>query len=200
METINLRGIPATLLDTAGIVETEDPVERIGVERSRNALRTAAAVTLVLDGSVEPQAGDLDIAQALASRPADQRTPVVVAINKVDLGQVDQGAVTRLLPEATTVWLSAATGEGLEGLEGALVAVLGDGAAHPALITGRQRAAVDRALVNIHDAQEAHAAGIPQDLLATSVRAALHAVGEVTGEHVDEAVLTEIFSRFCIGK
>jgi tRNA modification GTPase len=68
------------------------------------------------------------------------------------------------------------------------------------LITGRQRAAVDRALAHIHDAQEAHAAGIPQDLLATSVRAALHAVGEVTGEHVDQAVLNEIFSRFCIGK
>jgi tRNA modification GTPase len=200
METINLRGIPATLLDTAGIVETEDPVERIGVERSRNALRTAAAVTLVVNGSVVPQAGDIDIAQALADRPIDERTPVVVAINKADLPQVDQGAVTNLLPEAATARLSAATGEGLEGLESALAAVLGDGTAQPALVTARQRAAVDRALVHIHDAQDAHAAGIPQDLLATSVRAALHAVGEVTGAHVDEAVLAEIFSRFCIGK
>ncbi|MBA2288765.1 MAG: tRNA uridine-5-carboxymethylaminomethyl(34) synthesis GTPase MnmE, partial [Chloroflexia bacterium] len=98
------------------------------------------------------------------------------------------------------VRVSATTGDGLENLEGALVETLGGAAAQPALITGRQRAAVDRALSHIHDAQEAHAAGIPQDLLATSVRAALHAVGEVTGEHVDQAVLNEIFSRFCIGK
>ncbi len=200
METINLRGIPATLLDTAGIVETEDIVERIGVERSRTALKTAAAVVLVVDGSVPPQPGDLEIAQKLAERPADERTPVVFAINKADLPQVDQGAITCLLPEAVAIHLSATSGEGLDGLEDALVSVLGASAAQPALITARQRAAVDRALVHIHDAQEAHAAGVPQDLLATSVRAALHAVGEVTGEHVDDAVLTEIFSRFCIGK
>ncbi len=200
METINLRGIPGTLLDTAGIVETEDVVERIGVERSRNALRTAAAVVLVVDGSVAPQDGDLEIARALADRPADERTPVVIAVNKADLPPVEQAEITGLLPDATPVHLSATTGKGLEHLEEALVGVLGAAAAQPSLITARQRAAVDRALAHIHDAQEAHAAGIPQDLLATSVRAALHAVGEVTGEHVDEAVLTEIFSRFCIGK
>jgi len=200
-ETINLRGIPATLLDTAGIVETDDVVERIGVERSRTALRTASAVVLVLDGSMEPLPGDLEIARTLAMRPVDERTPVVVAINKADLApQVDQAAVLTMLPDATAVHISATTGTGLEALEAALVDVLGAATAQPSLITARQRAAVDRALAHIHDAQEAHAAGIPQDLLATSVRAALHAVGEVTGEHVDEAVLNEIFSRFCIGK
>lgn len=201
METINLRGIPATLIDTAGIVETEDVVEKIGVERSRNALRTSAAVVLVLDGSVSPQAGDIDIAETLANRPIDEQTPVVIAINKSDLeSRADQYEVTSLLSSATSVHVSATTGDGLDRLEQALLDVLGGSAAQPALITGRQRAAVDRALAHIHDAQDAHGAGIPQDLLATSVRAALHAVGEVTGEHVDEAVLTEIFSRFCIGK
>jgi tRNA modification GTPase len=74
------------------------------------------------------------------------------------------------------------------------------GAAQPALVTARQSAAVERALAHLRDTQAARAGGVPQDLLATSVRAALHAVGEVTGEAVDEAVLTEIFSRFCIGK
>jgi len=201
METINLQGIPATLLDTAGIVESEDMVERIGVERSRNALRTAAAVVLVLDGSITPQSGDREIATALAERPVDERTPVVIAINKSDLdGHADQGPVTTLFSPADTVRISATTSMGLPELEQALVEALGGAVAQPALITGRQRAAVDRALVHIHDARDAHAAGIPQDLLATSVRAGLHAVGEVTGEHVDEAVLNEIFSRFCIGK
>jgi tRNA modification GTPase len=200
METINLRGIPATLLDTAGIVESEDVVERIGVERSRTALKTAAAIVLVVDGSMPPQTGDLEIARSLAARPVDERTPVLISINKSDLAQVGQAAITGLLPDATTVQLSATTGAGLQALEDALVAVLGGTAAQPALITARQRAAVDRALAHIGDAETARASGVPQDLLATSVRAALHAVGEVTGEHVDEAVLNEIFSRFCIGK
>jgi tRNA modification GTPase len=203
-ETINLQGIPATLLDTAGIVETEDVVERIGVERSRQALATAAALVFVVDGSVPLQEGDLAIARLLSDRPLDQRTPVVIARNKRDLpASADLTPITALLPEVPVVPVSAATGEGLADLESSLARTLRGGTsgeARPALISARQRAAVDRALAHIHDAQEARVAGIPQDLLATSVRAALHAVGEVTGEDVDESVIQEIFSRFCIGK
>jgi len=203
-ETVNLAGIPVTLLDTAGIVESEDVVERIGVERSRQALTTSAAIALVLDGSAPPIEQDLEIARTLANRAEDARTPVVVVRNKRDLpGQADHGAVLDLLTGYPVIEISAVDGTGLADLETALVTALAGGApgeARPALISARQRAAVDRALRHIRDAQGARAAGIPQDLLATSVRAALHAVGEVTGEQVDEAVLTEIFSRFCIGK
>jgi len=202
-ETINLEGIPATLLDTAGIVETEDVVERIGVERSRAALQTASAIVFVLDGSCDPQPGDIEIAGLLAARAADQQVPVVIARNKADLpDRGDLAPVLGLLPGIPVVALSATTGVGLAGLERTLAAALraGEGSAQPAMISARQRAALDRALAHVHDAQEAWALGVPQDLLATSVRAALHAVGEVTGENVDEAVLAEIFSRFCIGK
>lgn len=202
-ETINLSGIPATLLDTAGIVETQDVVERIGVERSRAALQTAAAIVFVLDGSRDPESGDLEIARLLADRAADQQVPVAIARNKADLpARGNVAPLLALLPEAPVVSLSATSGEGLIDLEGTLAAALRDGAgvAQPAMISARQRAALDRALAHVHDAQEAWAVGVPQDLLATSVRAALHAVGEVTGENVDEAVLHEIFSRFCIGK
>jgi tRNA modification GTPase len=203
-ETVNLQGIPATLLDTAGIVESEDIVERIGVERSRQALATAAALVFVVDGSVPPQAGDLAIARLLTDRPRDQRTPVVIARNKRDLPEhADLTPITVLLPDVPVVPVSATTGAGLADLESALATALRGGVsgeARPALISARQRAAVDRALAHIHDAQAARAAGVPQDLLATSVRAALHAVGEVTGEDVDESVIQEIFSRFCIGK
>src|SRR5918995_3821627 len=203
-ESVNLDGIPATLLDTAGIVETSDVVERIGVERSRTALQTAAAVVLVLDGALPPTPEDLAVAGVLAARPADERTPVVVALNKQDLPQhATQDAVLDLLPDAPAVPVSATTGDGLTALEerlaGALRATAG-GAAQPALVTARQSAAVERALAHLRDAQTAPSAGVPQDLLATSVRAALHAVGEVTGEAVDEAVIAEIFSKFCIGK
>ena len=203
-ETVNLGGIPVTLLDTAGIVESDDLVERIGVERSRQALATAAAIALVIDGSTDPTEGDLAVARTLAERPADERTPVAIVRNKRDLpDQTDQAAITGLLPGAPVVSVSATTGEGLAELEGVLADLLRNGSsseARPSLISARQRAAVERALRHIHDAREARAADIPQDLLATPVRAALHAVGEVTGEDVDEAVIQEIFSRFCIGK
>lgn len=202
-ETVNLRGIPTTLLDTAGIVDTDDPVEQIGVERSRTALATAAAIAFIVDGSVPPSNGDLDIARTLADRPADQRTPVVLVVNKRDLPAVPQDAITAILPGIAPIHVSATTGQGMDDLEEALAGTLmsdASGDAQPALVNARQRAALDRALVHLRDAQAGHDAGIPQDLLATSVRAALHAVGEVTGENVDEAVLTEIFSSFCIGK
>jgi tRNA modification GTPase len=203
-ETINLQGIPATLLDTAGIVDTDDPVERIGVERSRQALQTSAAVVFILDGSVSPTPGDLAIATTLADRPRDQQTPVVIVINKQDVpDQADQTAILEQFPDAPHIRVSAAKATGLADLESLLKTTISDrrsDGAQPALINARQRAAIDRALAHIHDAQAAQDAGIPQDLLATSVRAALHAVGEVTGENVDDAVLTEIFSTFCIGK
>jgi len=203
-ETISLKGIPATLLDTAGIVDTDDPVEKIGVERSRQALRTAAAIVFVLDGTTSPTPEDLAITKALAERPRDQRTPVVIVTNKQDVPeQADQSAVLDLLPEAPSLCISAEQGTGLHQLETLLKDTITEEAgsgAQPALINARQRAAIDRALAHIRDAKAAHEAGIPQDLLATSVRAALHAVGKVTGENVDEAVLMEIFSTFCIGK
>lgn len=203
-ETVNLAGIPATLLDTAGIVETDDPVEQIGVARSRRALATAAAVALIVDGSVAPTSDDIAIATTLAQRPADQQTPVMLVINKRDLPtREDLSVITNVLPGAAMVDVSATTGEGLSELERTLAATVTEdagGSAQPALINARQHAAIDRALMHIHDAQSAQDAGVPQDLLATSVRAALHAVGEVTGENVDDAVLTEIFSTFCIGK
>jgi tRNA modification GTPase len=203
-ETINLQGIPVTVQDTAGITETADLVEQIGVERSRQALAASAVVVLVVDGSVAPAHGDLEVARVLADRPAQERTPVVIAQNKDDLpGHADQAEVVGLLPDVPVVPISATSGDGLAELEAAMVTALSGstpGEVRPSLITARQHAAVERALRHIEDAQTARAAGIPQDLLATSVRAALHAVGEVTGEEVDESVLTEIFSRFCIGK
>lgn len=200
-ESINLHGIAATLLDTAGIVETLDPVERIGVERSRQALATAALVAFVVDGSMLPTSGDLEIAQVLADRPSDQQTPVVIVINKQDLEQQSQQALLDVLPNAEVVHVSASTGDGIHAVESVLHGTIAsDSGVQPSLVNARQRSALDRALAHVEDALAAHSAGIPQDLLATSVRAALHAVGEVTGENVDEAVLLEIFSTFCIGK
>ena len=208
-ETVDLRGIPATLLDTAGIAETADVVEGLGIERSRRALAASAAAVLVLDGSAPPAAEDLIVARELAARLPEgdgalrSPPPVVVAVNKRDLPQrTPQDAVLALLPGCPVVAVSSLTGEGIAALEDALADLLAGpaGQARPALITARQEAALDRALAHVRAATAARAGGYPLDLLAVDVRAALHAVGEVTGEAVDEAVLDEIFRRFCIGK
>jgi tRNA modification GTPase len=206
-ESINLRGIPATLLDTAGIADTTDVVEQLGIERSRHALTVAAAAILVLDGTVSPTPDDLAVATLIADRLSGGgvgTTPVVIAVNKRDLPeQASQSEVLHLLPDAPVVELSSLSGLGIDALEDAVARILRDdaiGQSRPALITTRQRAALDRALMHLNAAIVARADGFPLDLLATDVRAALRALGEVTGEAVDEAVLTEIFSRFCIGK
>jgi tRNA modification GTPase len=196
-----------TLLDTAGIAETADVVEQLGIERSRRALTAAAAAILVLDGTVASTVDDLAVAHLLADRLGSGgmgATPVVIAVNKRDLPErAAQEAVTGVLPGSPVVEVSSLTGTGIEALEDALVGLLrGEavGQARPAVITARQRAALDRALGHVRAATAARGEGYPLDLLATDVRAALRALGEVTGEEVDEAVLTEIFSRFCIGK
>jgi tRNA modification GTPase len=207
-ETASISGIPVTLLDTAGIADTADIVEQLGIARSRDALSTAAAIVLVLDGSVAPTSDDRTVAglvvERLPSLNGHHAPPVVIAINKRDLpDRADQTPVLDILPGARIVELSSMTGDGLADLERALVGVLsGDGArnAAPALVTTRQRAALERALAHLREAVAAHTAGVPLDLLAIDVRAAMRAIGEVTGESIDDAVLTEIFSRFCIGK
>jgi tRNA modification GTPase len=207
-ESMNLRGIPVTLLDTAGIADSSDVVEQLGIERSRQAIEASAAAVLVVDGSVPPSRDDLAVAELLATRLANLfgagPAPAVIAVNKSDLpGQVDQSAFLHVLPGTPLVAVSAETGSGLLELETAMATLLGVGGievAQPSLITLRQQAALDRAVTHLREAAAARAAGFPLDLLASDVRTALHAIGQVTGEAVDEAVLTEIFSRFCIGK
>ena len=203
-ETWSVRGIPVTLLDTAGIAETVDLVEQLGIERSRNALAAAAAAILVLDGSTRPTGDDLQIATMLRDRVEGEHPPVIIAINKQDLSdQEEQQDIIAVLSGATVVPISTQTGEGLERLGEALFFMLseeGAGTIQPALINARQEAALARALTHLTLAAETRAANFPIDLMATDVRTALRAIGDVTGENVDEAVLTEIFSRFCIGK
>jgi len=116
---------------------------------------------------------------------------------------IDRSPVVGQLPGAPVVHVSSRTGLGLTELESVSGKLLRSdlaAQAQPALLNARQQWAVERAMEHLSLARAARDAGLPIDLMATDVRVALHAIGEVTGEAVDEAVLTEIFSRFCIGK
>ncbi|MDQ3547760.1 MAG: 50S ribosome-binding GTPase, partial [Chloroflexota bacterium] len=201
-ESINLGGLPATLLDTAGIAESEDVIEQMGIARSRQALVSSGIALFAIDRSRPAGSEDIQVATMLADRLGDGG--VLIARNKSDLPDAGgHQSVLALLPGVPVIDVSTRTGDGIGALEASLhdLALAGSGAAsEPALVTVRQHDALRRSLAAVEAAQEGHALGLPLDLLAVDVRAALHAVGEVTGEHVDAAVLDEIFSRFCIGK
>ncbi|MDW8213741.1 MAG: tRNA uridine-5-carboxymethylaminomethyl(34) synthesis GTPase MnmE [Roseiflexaceae bacterium] len=208
-ETANLGGVPVVLTDTAGIAESADPIERLGVERSRRAVTLADLLLLVVDGTAQPADDDREIVALTRGK----RT--VLTVNKIDLiGDADavQECVTLLqcayeevrgTPFDATVAVSALTGQGLDAL-GATVARLLLGESSPAdgrLVTNaRHRDALARAARHARDALDGFQRGVSPDLLAVDLTAAINAIGEVTGETVGDDLLHAIFSRFCIGK
>jgi len=195
-ETLVLQGVPFVLIDTAGINETDNLVEQLGIERSRRSVREADLVLLLVDGSAPVTAHDRSIAGLIGERPA------LLVVNKDDLPLVEGFA--DLLPGAPQAHVSAKTGEGIPALEEAMVeAVLGgrlELASTPLTANPRHRAAFERALGQVEAALEAAEQGLYGDLQAIDVRGALVALGEVTGETASEDLLDTIFGQFCVGK
>ncbi|MDH4230105.1 MAG: tRNA uridine-5-carboxymethylaminomethyl(34) synthesis GTPase MnmE [Nitrospirota bacterium] len=196
-------GVRFVLQDTAGIRATGDRVEAEGVSRSRRAARGAEVLLLVLDASSGLTEEDLALLAELD--PAR----LLVAVNKSDLGSNLAGSLADFLPgrlpeEVPVVAVSALTGDGMAALGAALVQqVCGPGAApleHAFLLNARQRDALERALEGTKRALEGIADHSPADLLASDIRTALDAIGEITGETTTDDLLGLIFSRFCIGK
>jgi tRNA modification GTPase len=198
-ETASIDGLPVVLIDTAGIAETDDEVERIGVARSQGALRGADLALLLIDSSRPLHPDDTCIAALTHEKPT------LLVRSKADLPlQLDATPITsahpRLLGEVST---ALPQGTGLDALRAALAqALLGGvplGGAH--LVSNPRHAdALKRAAVHLRRACDGHAASVVPDLLSMDVTAALHALGEISGESVGEDLLAEIFSRFCIGK
>lgn len=198
-ETANLEGVPVVLVDTAGITESHDPVERIGVERSQRALATADVALLVLD-------------QAAPLTPDDERiaalthaTPTIVVLNKADLPpQLDSGPLLASHPQLKeTVRISAVTGMGLDNLAHAVAhTLLGDTAlTGSTLITNpRHQHALQQAVEALQTARTGLAAGQSLDVIVIDLTTAVESLGAITGETVGDDLLAEIFSRFCIGK
>ena len=198
-ETANLGGVPVVLIDTAGITETDDPVERIGVERSRRALEAADLVLLVLDRSELLTGQDRAIAELTHGKPT------ILVLNKNDLPPIlDPEPVVATHPNVrTTECVSAERGVGVDCLATAVARTLlaGEVLTGTALVTNpRHRDALGRARMELHDAIAGLEGGMPIDLAAVHLTVAVQALGEITGEAVGEDLLAEIFSRFCIGK
>jgi tRNA modification GTPase len=207
-ESLNLRGIPIVLIDTAGIRQTEDIIEAIGVERSHNALEQADLILFALDASQPLTQEDYTLANIIAGRT------VIVVENKQDLLPTqspvvrNQSPVTShqstLLPNAPHISVSALTGTGIEKLEEQIWRLVIGGQAgtnEATLVTNpRHKQAIQQARDHITDALESAQLGMPADFLTIDLHAAVNALGEITGETATDDLLNAIFSRFCIGK
>lgn len=196
-ESLMIEGIPVVILDTAGLRESRDVVERIGIERARAAAEHADLILFVYDLT----APDWDADRALLST-LPELTPKVRVGNKTDCATPQRCARAREY-FSDTVLLSARTGAGLEALKQAILRALElqrIGEETPTLTHQRHIQAVESAC---HALQSAHAAlmqGYPPDLMAVDLRAAWLALGAITGETADETLVQRIFRDFCIGK
>ncbi|KRW91159.1 tRNA modification GTPase [Alicyclobacillus tengchongensis] len=198
-EYINLRGIPLKLMDTAGIRQTEDVVERIGVDRSRQSMTDAELVLLVYDGSQLPNEDD----RALASETGKLRR--IVVVNKADRGvRPETRAWIEGLASEGVVYLSAKTGEGVDALADRVIDVIERDIAVDMdvsyMANARQAQLLQLAKQDLSSAMESAAAGATLDLVAVALQAAYAQLGYAIGEEAGEDLLDEIFSRFCLGK
>jgi len=192
-ERVRLGGVTLRLIDTAGIRETEDRVEKLGVERSISAAENAALILAVIDGSREAEEGTRRILQT-----AERSGHAIAVISKADLPQRLEKLETRL-PQ---LHLSSLNGEGMEQLE-KMIAAMFPAPSVPAgeiLTNARQAEAVRRACESMEAALCAMEEGNTPDIVLTETETAMQALGELTGSSVREDITDRIFSRFCVGK
>jgi tRNA modification GTPase len=210
-------GVPVTLLDTAGVREAGDEAERLGVERSVAAARQSDIVVMVADAGEGWTPGDQGIFDTVlgggrrggggGGDSAAARPPALLVVNKTDLAAAGgAGGVPEAVAAAFSgvVRTSAATGEGLAALRAALLALAGAPELAPGgvawAVNERQGEALVRAAEALGRARASVEGALPLDFWTIDIRAAVLALGEVSGEEVTEEVLDAVFSRFCIGK
>ena len=225
-QAIQIEGVPLNVVDTAGLRETTDQVERLGIARTWAEAAQADVVVHLLDARDPDPAAARGIELELDHRLAEP-VPLVRVYNKIDLAgtaarverQDSAGTVTKPLlaggatnrefswqgsaPGVSSVWLSAKTGEGIDGLRGLLLELAGWQASGESTFIARERHLVALRAAQAHvDAAEAHARERARslDLLAEELRLAQERLNEITGEFTADDLLGIIFSRFCIGK
>jgi len=198
-EYLDIRGVALRLVDTAGIRDSAEAVEEIGIRRAREKLAEAELVLLVVDGSQGVQEDDCRLFAAAAGKK------IVVVVNKADTmreGSLADWAAA--FAGAALVATSARTGQGIADLEAAVYAQVtgGEGLHEPgrAVPNVRHAAALGRAVEAVRRVRDGLAHDLPPDLLAIDLQMALDHLGDIVGETTTEDVLDMIFSRFCIGK
>jgi tRNA modification GTPase len=200
-ERISLDGIPLELVDTAGLRDTAEEVEQLGIARTREALADAALVLVVLDATQPLNEEEQRLLAAVERRPS------VIAINKSDLAPDGLAGGLHSAPHPTTpnypvLRTSALTGEGINALrERILELATGGAASEPGMLTSlRHHHAVATALEGLDDASQANSSGIPHEMILIDLYRSLWALDSLTGQTTPDDILNLIFSTFCIGK
>lgn len=192
-EKLRIGRLTLCLIDTAGIRDTDDEVERLGVERSRAAMSKAELVIAVVDGSGEITDEDREVIAQAEAAPKG-----IVVLSKRDIAEPD-AEITTALP---VVSLSSVTGDGMDELERVIAErfPLPEVPAGEILTNVRQADAVKRAIEYMRSALDAMRAGMTPDIVLTETEGAMSALGELSGRTVREDVTNRIFQRFCVGK
>lgn len=198
-EYVNVRGVPLRLVDTAGIRETEDIVERIGVERSRQVLKEADLILLVLNYSEELTPEDEKLFEAAKGMD------VIVIVNKTDLPKkIDMERVQKLANNHKIVTTSLLEEQGIDELEEAIASLFFEGSIESQDATyvsnSRHIALLNQALNAINDAIAGVEASMPVDMVQIDLTRTWELLGEIIGDSVHESLINQLFSQFCLGK
>ncbi|PGL72808.1 tRNA uridine-5-carboxymethylaminomethyl(34) synthesis GTPase MnmE [Bacillus sp. AFS055030] len=198
-EYVNVRGVPLRLVDTAGIRETKDVVEAIGVERSKKVLNLADLVLFVLNNNEQLSEEDRKLFGEMSGKD------VIVIINKTDLSQkLDMDEVKALVGNATIVTTSLKEERGIDDLEKAIANLYFEGQIEAQDLTylsnARHIALLKQSEQTINDAIEAMKNGMPIDLVQIDLTRAWELLGEIVGDTVQESLINQLFSQFCLGK
>lgn len=198
-EYVNVRGVPLKLIDTAGIRETEDVVEKIGVERSRKALKDADLILLVLNQSEALTKED----EALLM--ATKGLKRIILLNKTDLpSQMDPINLENLLPTDQIFAISVLENDGLDKLEEAISTLFFGGQTGEKDATyvsnTRHIALLENAQQSLKEVQNGIAMGMPVDLVQIDMTRCWDYLGEIVGDSVQDELITQLFSQFCLGK
>ncbi len=189
-ERLELDGRVVRLSDTAGIRESEDAIEQIGVERARGEMEGADVVLLVIDASLPLTDADREMLSH-----TDERC--IFCLNKIDLGlRLDEGA----LPKGEIVRVSAATGEGMEALLEALRRRLHSNVEEDTFTAERHIRIAREAVALLHDCEQALAQGFEPDVTSLDLYRACDLLNQITGRDASEEVIDAIFANFCVGK
>ncbi len=197
-DTASLGRVTLRLFDTAGLHETQDTVEKIGIDRAREAMERAELILAVFDGAAKPSAEDEALARELCQTPAT----VIGVVNKSDLGSEAEEFCRSHF--AHTVLISAQSGDGMERLqevvEACFVSGVLDTKRDAILTNARQKGAAQACLEALHTAVSALQIGLPIELCCSDCERAMEAIAELDGRAVSEDIVSRIFSHFCVGK
>ena len=198
-EAVSIRNIPVYLIDTAGIRQTNDLVEMIGIERTKEAFNQADLIVMIVDASTPLTEEDRDILERLADRRS------LVLLNKTDLGNaVAPRDIADISPNSDVIKTCLLTGEGINRIEDKIEALVYGGhlsQKDSVMVNNvRHEELLRKAKQSLEDAAVITETGEALDIIEIDIREAYDYLGEIIGETVSDEVLDEVFSRFCLGK